>query len=178
VITAEDKFQALLRVLDLVNYQDDLAKHGETRLEGTCEWSLDHSKIKTWLDLAVASRLWIYGGPGTGKSTLAAYLIDQARRRAPSDTDMVVYFFGDNKRQDSTKQSTVLILKVLIAQLVKRRSMPPQDLDEIMDDVLSKGPNYRFAVRDMTKHLISASKGFRRIWCVSMITHRHILTIF
>jgi hypothetical protein len=89
-------------------------------------------------------------------------LIDQERRRTSSD-DLVLYFFGDNKRQDTGKQSSVLILKVFLAQLVKATSIDEQTLHLITEDVLSKGPNHRYAVRDLTRHLLSAVKPFRRI---------------
>jgi predicted NACHT family NTPase len=163
LIAEEDTFQALLRRLDLVNYQDDLAKHSETRLVGTCEWSTRHPKIMEWLDSCHSSRLWLNGNPGTGKSTLAAYLVEEAQQRA-APNEAVVYFFGDNKRQDIGKQNSALILKVLIAQLLKIGAIDRKGLNEIIDDVLSKGPNYQFSIRDLTKHLVSLLNSFPKTW--------------
>ena len=100
---------------------------------------------------------------GTGKSTLAAYLVEQARRRTSPD-EVVVCFFGDNKRQDSAKQSSTLILKVIIAQLIKTERVDEKALRELMDHVLSKGADYRYSVRDLRKHLSSLLESFTRTW--------------
>jgi hypothetical protein len=58
-----------------------LARIQEVPAASSCIWSHDHPSIRPWLENSVGSsqgpRLMIWGGAGTGKSILAAHLVDQ-----------------------------------------------------------------------------------------------------
>ncbi|KAF3481668.1 uncharacterized protein GIQ15_04427 [Arthroderma uncinatum] len=52
-----------------------------THLEGTCQWFLDKEPYRQWKEFAqdVPSILWVTGNLGSGKSTIARYIIEQLR---------------------------------------------------------------------------------------------------
>jgi ankyrin repeat protein len=92
-------------------------------VEGTCQWILSNSKYHDWNFQNVACLLWISGYPGSGKTILSAYLLENlgAGEYSPSLRTTLCYFFCDEKidtQRDGTK-----ILKSLIHQLLMRRRL-------------------------------------------------------
>lgn len=65
--------------LDAIKDDDQYEELVTIRLDGTCNWILDHPAYTTWvsesLDDGVAKLLWINGPAGFGKSVLSASLI-------------------------------------------------------------------------------------------------------
>lgn len=69
------------------------------RFEGTLQWALAMPEFMNWQISqfgASESVLWIRGGPGVGKSTMAAYLIDIIKSCYQSS--IVAYFFCKSER--------------------------------------------------------------------------------
>ncbi|KIM84718.1 hypothetical protein PILCRDRAFT_6326 [Piloderma croceum F 1598] len=160
-----DRFERLLRRLHLVNYEDDFERRKKARLDGTCTWSGSHLVIEKWLDATTtpeASRLWLYGKPGTGKSTLAAYLLEQAHDRRTGD-EVLLYFFCDGK--DRNKQTLTSILQTLIAQILRSpdRRLYPEDLAKLQNDILAKSELYSFSVTELESHLLLILKSFTKL---------------
>ncbi|EME89289.1 uncharacterized protein MYCFIDRAFT_170768 [Pseudocercospora fijiensis CIRAD86] len=58
--------------------QDDLSEFSEKRIAGSCEWVLRHPTMDLFLtdDAAQPQVLWCFGGPGSGKSVTATYIIE------------------------------------------------------------------------------------------------------
>ncbi|KAF8538575.1 hypothetical protein BDD12DRAFT_740749, partial [Trichophaea hybrida] len=52
---------------DYETYRDELWVR---RHENTCTWVLDNRRYKAWAEEDGQKILWIYGGPGCGKSVL------------------------------------------------------------------------------------------------------------
>ena len=60
----------------------------EDRVEGTCEWFLQHPHFQEWLQ-KISGPLLVSADPGCGKSVLAKYLVDHVLRKSAT----VCYFF-------------------------------------------------------------------------------------
>lgn len=158
------RYDTLLRQLDIVNYEDDLIKRTEARLADTCIWSGSHPTIQRWLD-GIDSRLWLYGKPGTGKSTIAAYMVEQAQQNR-SDDEIVLYFFCT--ANDKDRHSTTSILKAFIVQILRStdRLLYRNHLEALMDYMLTKSHDYAFSVRNLEWCLSLVLESFTKLWCV------------
>ncbi|PMD17187.1 hypothetical protein NA56DRAFT_532483, partial [Hyaloscypha hepaticicola] len=57
----------------------------------TCGWVLEHESYETWRD--GYGLLWLKGKPGSGKSTLMAFIYDKLQRDPPSKRSVNLEFF-------------------------------------------------------------------------------------
>lgn len=78
--------------------QDDLSFFSDRRNEGSCHWVLEDSLMESFLADKEASpeALWCFGGPGSGKSVTATYLIESLLREAR----LCVYYYFRSGNQD------------------------------------------------------------------------------
>lgn len=78
------------------NSEDQLSQKLQCVYEesSTCDWSNNHPSIRPWLEANFGTshtlQLIICGNPGTGKSVLMAYIIDQVLPLGPKPND--IYF--------------------------------------------------------------------------------------
>ncbi|KAF9891463.1 hypothetical protein FE257_003929 [Aspergillus nanangensis] len=97
-------------------------KKGEPAI-GTCDWILETDELNDWLHHPNLETdvLWIYGNPGTGKSTMAIKITDELPEQAgfSNGQKTLAYFFCDSSSE--TRRTAVAILRGLIYQLVKQR---------------------------------------------------------
>lgn len=91
-------------------------------LEGTCEWLHDEVLFRAW-EKKETSLLWVFGGPGAGKSFLATKTILHLRDQHDQDPKhhskaAVGYFYvkGDNQ----TLHDLNAILKTIAYQIVQK----------------------------------------------------------
>ncbi|KAH8598499.1 hypothetical protein B0O99DRAFT_495377, partial [Bisporella sp. PMI_857] len=96
------------------NTSTDLDNLREQRDSGSCYWLLEKSKYQQWLKSARSSVLWIYGIPGSGKSVLASFVIDDIYRRLPSSVAVVYYFCNG---RSTSKSASITILRSVLHQL-------------------------------------------------------------
>ncbi|KAL6818859.1 hypothetical protein GGI42DRAFT_14446 [Trichoderma sp. SZMC 28013] len=90
------------------------------RAAGTCEWILETEELVAWLDQEQTSNvLWLYGNPGTGKSTMAIFLTEKlAADFSASGGKTLAFFFCDSsfdKRRTATS-----VIRGLLSQLVEQ----------------------------------------------------------
>lgn len=137
------------------------------RLPETCVWTLDHELVGSWLDPQSYStnRLWIYGGPGTGKSVLAAYLIDHVKETVGFSEDEIVLSFLC-KARGSSKQKVAHVIMGLIREFLSRPDRPYEKLvaDELEAMLLSERKDHEFTADQLTPHLVSFLMPFKRTW--------------
>ena len=93
----------------------------EERVEGTCQWFLDHDHYRQWL-VQDSGPLLVSADPGCGKSVLAKYLIDHELPQ----TSLICYFFFKDQVQNTLKQALCALLHQLFSAnpLLIRHAMP------------------------------------------------------
>jgi hypothetical protein len=80
-------------------------------------WLLEGEQFTRWKKSA-ASRLWLYGIPGCGKTILSSTIIEHLLQHCHDDTSMVTaYFYFDFN--DTQKQDPELMLRSLLCQLLQ-----------------------------------------------------------
>ena len=124
-----DKEKECLRHLFLTDPADDknaLKRRKGDRAPGTCEWILETEELKKWLRPTTntecnANVLWLYGNPGTGKSTMAITMTEKLANQPPfvCGDKTLAYFFCDSSSED--RRTVTGILRGLLYQLIKQR---------------------------------------------------------
>ncbi|KAJ8111020.1 hypothetical protein OPT61_g6283 [Boeremia exigua] len=82
----------------------------EERVEGTCQWVLEHDAFSQWQNKDTGPIL-ISADPGCGKSVLAKYMIDKV---LPAANSTVCYFFFKENDQNSIRQALCALLHQLL----------------------------------------------------------------
>jgi hypothetical protein len=92
-------------------------------------WLLESVKFAEWKERA-ASRLWLYGIPGCGKTILSSTIIEHLLQHCHDDTSMVTaYFYFDFN--DIQKQDPELMLRSLLCQFLQRSVVIPKSVDAL-----------------------------------------------
>ncbi|RAQ98684.1 vegetative incompatibility protein HET-E-1 [Stemphylium lycopersici] len=92
-------------------------------------WLLESTKFTDWKKRA-ASRLWLYGIPGCGKTILSSTVVENLLQYCHDDTNMVTAYFYFNFN-DAQKQDPELMLRSLLCQLVQRSVVIPKGVDAL-----------------------------------------------
>ena len=84
------------------------------RIPGTCEWFLQHSRYRKWLETTTSAWLWVTADPGCGKSVLSRHLVDSymTRATASDEQDIICYFFFKDDA-DSNRSATNALASIL-----------------------------------------------------------------
>ena len=132
---------------------------------------MSNPTIQTWLisDAPEVSRLWLHGNPGTGKSVLAAFLIEQIEQiqtKHDSQDQIVLSYFC--KAVGSEKDKAVHVIMEFIRQclLVERRDQP-YDVDvatRFAQKLLGEREDYKFTLEEMEPYLPLFLRKFTKIW--------------
>jgi hypothetical protein len=114
-----------LRILRTSDYEQFKDRNPD-RLEGTCEWFLQHERYHEWRQ-SNSGLLWVSADPGCGKSVLAKSLIDREMKatssqvispqRTSSRTTCYFFFKDDNEKQ----KSSTIALSALLHQLFSQK---------------------------------------------------------
>ncbi|KAL5371605.1 hypothetical protein DPSP01_014146 [Paraphaeosphaeria sporulosa] len=92
-------------------------------------WLIEGEQFRRWKANA-ASRLWLYGIPGCGKTILTSTVIKNLLQHCGDDTSMVTaYFYFDFN--DTRKQDPELMLRSLLCQLLQRAVTIPKGIDAL-----------------------------------------------
>jgi hypothetical protein len=92
-------------------------------------WLLHNARFAEWKEGA-ASRLWLYGIPGCGKTILSSTIIEHLLQHCQDDARMVTaYFYFDFN--DARKQNPELMLRSLLCQLLQRSVTMPKGVDAL-----------------------------------------------
>ncbi|KAL3458987.1 nucleoside phosphorylase domain-containing protein [Aspergillus heterothallicus] len=165
-LTTEEK--ACLNSLFIRNPNDDnneLKRRKGPRVPGTCDWILKTEMFQAWLSQTPPQDhgnhgnpgiLWLYGNPGTGKSTMAITIVEEFPEHSsfPDKERSLAYFFCDSGTED--RRTATALLRAIIYQLVSQRL-------ELIDHVL---PKY-----EMVKERLLGS--FDALWSILMEISRN-----
>jgi ankyrin repeat protein len=103
--------------------------HVGARVEGTCEWFLNHENFKKWSEQD-SGPLLVSADPGCGKSVLAKYLIDDKLPHSAT----ICYFFFKDQDQNTVRQALCALLHQLFSQ-------KPSLIEHAMDEFGKNGQN-------------------------------------
>jgi hypothetical protein len=109
------------------NASDDknaLKRRKGSRAPGTCDWILETEMLQGWLNQTCAEKyehsgiFWLYGYPGTGKSTMAITIIEELPKHSSflDEERSLVYFLCDSGSED--RRTATGLLRSVIYQLV------------------------------------------------------------
>jgi hypothetical protein len=92
-------------------------------------WLLESAKFAEWKE-SEASRLWLYGIPGCGKTILSSTVIHDLLQHCHNHTRIVTaYFYFDFN--DKQKQDPELMLRSLLCQFLQRSIVVPKGVDSL-----------------------------------------------
>ena len=129
---------------------------------------MSNPAIQTWLtsDTPDVSRLWLHGNPGTGKSVLAAFLIEQIQSKQDFQDQIVLYYFC--KAAGSEKDKAVHAIMEFIRQclLAERRDQPydAEIKSQFARKMLGEREDYKFTLEEMEAYLPFFLQGFTKFW--------------
>ena len=86
------------------------------RVDGTCEWLIQHPSYQEWLANANLPLLWISGGPGKGKTMLAIYITEVLQPVVDAAKNVLLYYFCSNR--DKNRNSALTIMRGIIHQWI------------------------------------------------------------
>jgi nucleoside phosphorylase len=117
---------ACLKALFITDPSEDknaLKRRKGDRAPDTCEWILEKQEFQNWLS-SHGHRdniLWLYGNPGTGKSTMAITMVELLHDRPEfkNGENVLAYFFCDSSVPE--RSTATSILRGLLYQIVKQR---------------------------------------------------------
>lgn len=106
---------ALLLTRPEVDRKSLIALKGR-RVDGTCEWLIQHPSYQRWLTDANLPLLWISGGPGKGKTMLSIYITEVLQLNADANEDVLLYYFCSNR--DKNRNTALTIMRGIIHQWI------------------------------------------------------------
>ena len=94
--------------------------------------------MTNWLD-SPNDALWIYGIPGSGKTTLSTLVVDEVLSRIRSECIATAYFYVRHDDKDS--HELVHVIGSLISQLALQNTQALADLVNLYTQYASQGPH-------------------------------------
>ncbi|PTB54390.1 hypothetical protein M431DRAFT_17702 [Trichoderma harzianum CBS 226.95] len=133
---AEEGCRRDLFITDPSEDRTALKRKKGNRATGTCEWILETDELTAWLGQEKTSNvLWLYGNPGTGKSTMAIFLTEQLSTVfSATGGNTLAYFFCDSSFEK--RKTATSVIRGLLYQLVQQH---PKLLDYILPKYNERG---------------------------------------
>ena len=83
---------------------------------GTCTWLLNHPRYLEWINGSEKALLWVTGAPGSGKTVLSSFIINQLE--STQSPHNVGFFFVDDSA--TSQRSAVMLLRGILYQILNR----------------------------------------------------------
>ncbi|KAL7914164.1 natch and ankyrin domain protein [Trichoderma velutinum] len=116
-VEAAPVLDALLLTRPEVDRKSLIALKGR-RVDGTCEWLIQHPSYQGWLADSNQPLLWISGGPGKGKTMLSIYITEVLQPTVDVGEDVLLYYFCSNR--DKNRNTALTIVRGIIHQWISR----------------------------------------------------------
>lgn len=123
----------ILNWLTPINYWNVQEVTLQWQQPGTSQWLIDTAEYKTWLN-APGRTLVCWGEPGTGKTVLASFVVDQLARRRSTDNARLglgFIFFRISDSRDQRAEDPFLL--TLLKQLAQYQTTTPQALQVLYE---------------------------------------------
>ncbi|CEI70723.1 hypothetical protein FVEN_g793 [Fusarium venenatum] len=159
----ETTLKRLLKWLSPTKYAGDgseLKKHATSHLKGTSQWLIESSIFEQWHRGNSHGILWIRGVPGTGKSVLAAKLIDHLI----SEEYPVLYFFSRYTIQSNHRPEAAL--RDWIAQILPFNPPLQLALKNLTSGDINIGSVDNLSMTELWHLLQLALKTIPKAYCV------------
>ncbi|KAF2731969.1 hypothetical protein EJ04DRAFT_360290 [Polyplosphaeria fusca] len=104
------------------------------RSSGTCAWLIKNEKFLDWLDASNdLTTLWMKAAPGTGKSVLTSFAIEQARKRVSATSAVCFQYYTFDE-----EFTCLQVLRSLTEQLANRLWEQTENMPEEIHDITMK----------------------------------------
>ena len=140
-VTSEELTENLETALAWLSPVNPTLKHQafkRDRHPGTGTWLFDLPEMANWLD-SPSDALWIYGIPGSGKTTLSTLVVDEVLTRVRSECIATAYFYVRHDDKDS--HELAYVIGSLISQLARQNTQALADLVNLYTQYASRGPH-------------------------------------
>jgi hypothetical protein len=125
----QERLSKICSWLSALDPSTNYHKAHKQRQAKTGLWLLESVEFAKWKESA-ASRLWLHGIPGCGKTILSSTVIEHLLQHCYDDTRKVTaYFYFDFS--DAQKQNSELMLRSLLSQLLQRSIVVPKGVDAL-----------------------------------------------
>ncbi|PLB50891.1 purine and uridine phosphorylase [Aspergillus steynii IBT 23096] len=133
-VAEQSKAYQGLFLTDPEDEMNSLKRRKGSRAPGTCEWLLETQDMLRWLnskpsETDIWNFCWLYGNPGTGKSTMAITLAEKLARHDLfiDGNARLAYFFCDSSNE--VQRTAIAVLRGLLYHLIKNS---PSLIDFVM----------------------------------------------
>lgn len=148
-----------------VNVEENLETALKLREPGTGKWLLELPLFDEWSNSTTSSLLWISGIPGSGKTVLAAMIVEHLKTlQTPLDVGLS-YFFCNHQLQNLDKQSLRTFLYTIIRQLLGQNVSCMEDMATSYKRLHSDS-NASISMTDLKLVFKSITSRFKHIFVV------------
>jgi hypothetical protein len=128
----------LLSWLSDYPYEERHEERYSKRHPGTGGWLLQHDKFQDWIQSTGSAVLWCHDGPGTGKSFLAANVLEHVTSQKALNEDVGIAFVYYDY-QAAGQQNRNHVVRAMLKQLCRTRQFTPEHLLEAKRKALPVG---------------------------------------
>ncbi|KAK2697319.1 hypothetical protein QWA68_003700 [Fusarium oxysporum] len=153
--------QQLENSLSSHDYLKPLKQARQKRYPQSADWIFDTGEFKRWAEGTAARFLWCSGKMGSGKTILAASVIDYLLTKPSQAGSRVTFFFSRFDESESLTAETTL--RAIAKQLIY-----PRDISDYIKQALEKVQNANGEVLSQVSELFIhlLSKGSRTTWII------------
>ena len=150
------KIQKWLQPTNYTADSSEFRRHLASQAPGTGHWICDASKFEQWQTSDNNGSLWIKGVPGSGKSVLAASMIDHLER---DDEIPVLYFFF--RYIIAANRTSRSLVRDWLAQLLPYSSRLQAILQPLSSNMLEN-----VSYEQLWEHLLAGLSSVQKVYCV------------
>ena len=117
----------------LLRHRNNLDLNRHPSESSTCDWLFDDSKFQDWIQgTSCDPILWLFAGPGSGKSVLCSHAAENVRSIDDSQAHCLHFYEFDNQH------TAIITARNLATQLFERYWLLYQDVPEVLQSTSQK----------------------------------------